>query len=69
MRLNLRSIFIRLDDYQVSFKFTGKLNKLTVELQPLKGTPTEIFEFKVQARDLTALGSKEETDSVSEELR
>jgi hypothetical protein len=30
LRLKLRSIFIRLDDYyQVSFKFTGKLNKLT----------------------------------------
>jgi arylsulfatase len=30
------------DDYQVPFRFTGKLNKLTVELEPIKATLEEI---------------------------
>lgn len=39
------------NDYQVPFRFTGKLNKLTVELQPIKATIAEILEFKWKTRD------------------
>jgi arylsulfatase len=39
------------NDYQVPFRFTGKLNKLTVELEPLKGTLEQILEFKWKTRD------------------
>jgi hypothetical protein len=35
----------------VPFRFTGKLNKLTVELEPMKGTIAQIIEFKWKTRD------------------
>ncbi|MGH6891577.1 MAG: sulfatase-like hydrolase/transferase, partial [Dongiaceae bacterium] len=38
-------------DYQVPFRFTGKLVKLTVKLQPIKGTLAQIIEFKLKTRD------------------
>jgi arylsulfatase len=38
-------------DYQVPFRFSGKLVKLTVELPPLKPTLAQILEFKWQTRD------------------
>jgi len=38
-------------DYQVPFRFQGKLVKLTVELHPMKGTLAEIIEFKLNTRD------------------
>ena len=38
-------------DYQVPFRFQGKLVKLTVELHPMKGTLAEIIEFKLKTRD------------------
>jgi len=38
-------------DYQVPFRFTGKLNKLTVEEGPIKGTIAQILEFKWKTRD------------------
>ena len=38
-------------DYQVPFRFTGKLNKLTVEEGPIKGTLAQILEFKWKTRD------------------
>jgi arylsulfatase A-like enzyme len=38
-------------DYQVPFRFQGKLIKLTVELHPMKGTLAEIIEFKLKTRD------------------
>jgi arylsulfatase len=38
-------------DYQVPFRFTGKLNKLTVELEPIKATLEQILEFKWKTRD------------------
>ena len=39
------------DDYQVPYRFTGKLHKLTVELEPIKATIEEIREFKRKTRD------------------
>jgi arylsulfatase A-like enzyme len=39
------------NDYQVPFRFSGKLNKLTVELEPLKATLEQILEFKWKTRD------------------
>ena len=39
------------NDYQVPFRFTGNLNKLTVELEPIKATLQEILEFKWSTRD------------------
>jgi arylsulfatase A-like enzyme len=38
-------------DYQVPFRFQGKLVKLTVELYPMKGTLAEIIEFKLKTLD------------------
>jgi arylsulfatase len=38
-------------DYQVPFRFQGKLVKLTVELHPMKGTLAEIIEFKLKTLD------------------
>jgi arylsulfatase len=38
-------------DYQVPFRFTGKLVRLTVELHPMKGTVAQIVEFKMKTRD------------------
>jgi len=38
-------------DYQVPFRFTGKLVKLTVELKPIKGTLVQILEFKLKERN------------------
>ena len=38
-------------DYQVPFRFQGKLVKLTVELHPIKGTLAEIIKFKLGTRD------------------
>jgi hypothetical protein len=38
-------------DYQVPFRFQGKLAKLTVELQPIRGTLAQIIEFKWKTRD------------------
>jgi arylsulfatase len=38
-------------DYQVPFRFTGKLNKLTVDLHPMSGTIAQIVEFKLKTRD------------------
>jgi arylsulfatase A-like enzyme len=38
-------------DYQVPFRFQGKLVKLTVELHPMKGTLTDIIEFKLKTLD------------------
>jgi arylsulfatase len=38
-------------DYQVPFRFTGKLNKLTVEEGPIKGTLAQILDFKWKTRD------------------
>jgi len=48
-----RSKFLegRTRDYQVPFRFTGKLNKLTVEEGPIKGTLAQILEFKWKTRD------------------
>ena len=45
--------FLRSDDrdYQVPFRFQGKLVKLTVELHPLSGTLAQIIEFKLKTRD------------------
>ena len=33
------------------FRFIGKLNKLTVEMKPIKGTIVESLEFKLKTRD------------------
>ncbi len=38
-------------DYQVPFRFTGKLVKLTVDLHPIRGTLAQIIEFKLKTRD------------------
>ena len=38
-------------DYQVPFRFQGKLVKLTVEMHPMKGTLAEIIEFKLKTLD------------------
>lgn len=38
-------------DYQVPFRFTEKLVKLTAELNPIKGTLAQIIAFKWKARD------------------
>lgn len=38
-------------DYQVPFRFQGKLVKLTVDLHPMQGTLAEIIEFKIKTRD------------------
>ena len=38
-------------DYQVPFRFSGKLAKLTVELHPIRGTLAQILEFKWKTRD------------------
>jgi arylsulfatase len=38
-------------DYQVPFRFTGRLKKLTVELEPIRGTLEQILEFKWKTRD------------------
>ena len=38
-------------DYQVPFRFQGKLVKLTVELHPLRGTLAQIIDFKWRTRD------------------
>ncbi len=38
-------------DYQVPFRFTGKLVNLTVDLKPIKGTLGQIIEFKMKERD------------------
>ncbi|MGR4871119.1 arylsulfatase [Variovorax sp. LARHSF232] len=38
-------------DYQVPFRFTGKLVKLTVEQKPIKGTIAQILDFKWKTRD------------------
>jgi len=35
----------------VPFRFTGKLNRLTVEEGPIKGTLAQILEFKWKTRD------------------
>jgi hypothetical protein len=39
------------NDYQVPFRFTGKLIQLTVELEPIKASLHEILEFKWKTRD------------------
>jgi len=39
------------NDYQCPFRFTGKLNKLTVEIEPIKATLEQILEFKWSTRD------------------
>jgi arylsulfatase len=38
-------------DYQVPFRFTGTLRKLTVELKPIRGTLKDVLEFKWSTRD------------------
>jgi arylsulfatase len=38
-------------DYQVPFRFQGRLIKLTVELHPIKGTLAQIIRFKLKERD------------------
>ena len=38
-------------DYHVPFRFQGKLIKLTVELQPIKGTLADIIAFKLKTAD------------------
>lgn len=38
-------------DYQVPFRFQGKLNTLTVEPRPINGTPAQIIQFKMKTRD------------------
>ncbi len=38
-------------DYQVPFRFQGRLIKLTVELHPIRGTLAQINEFKWKTRD------------------
>ncbi len=38
-------------DYQVPFRFQGKLEKLTVEMHPMKGTLAQIIEFKLKQRN------------------
>jgi arylsulfatase len=38
-------------DYQVPFRFTGKLSRLTVEEGPIRGTLAQILEFKWKTRD------------------
>ena len=39
------------NDYQVPYRFTGKLHKLTVELEPIKATLEQILDFKWKTRD------------------
>jgi arylsulfatase len=39
------------EDYQVPFRFTGKLVKLTVEIPPIQATIAEILAFKWATRD------------------
>jgi len=39
------------NDYQVPFRFTGKLVKLTVEMHPISGTLAQIIAFKMKTRD------------------
>jgi hypothetical protein len=39
------------NDYQCPFRFTGKLHRLTVELEPIKATLEEILKFKWSTRD------------------
>jgi arylsulfatase len=39
------------EDYQPPFRFTGKLDKLTVELHPVSGTIAQILKFKWATRD------------------
>ncbi len=38
-------------DYQVPFRFTGKLAKLTVEMRPIKATVAQILMFKWRTLD------------------
>jgi len=38
-------------DYQVPFRFTGKLVKPTVDLHPIRGTLSQIIEFKWKTWD------------------
>ncbi len=38
-------------DYQMPFRFTGELVKLTVEMKPISGTLAQIIEFKMKERD------------------
>jgi arylsulfatase A-like enzyme len=38
-------------DYQVPFRFQGKLDKLTVELRPIQGSLAQIVEFKLKTQD------------------
>jgi arylsulfatase A-like enzyme len=38
-------------DYQVPFRFQGKLDKLTVELRPIQGSLVQIVEFKLKTQD------------------
>jgi arylsulfatase len=38
-------------DYQVPFRFTGKLVKLTVDMKPIRGTLAQIIKFKIRERD------------------
>jgi arylsulfatase len=38
-------------DYQVPFRFQGRLIKVTVKQQPLKGTLAQIIAFKLATRD------------------
>jgi Sulfatase len=38
-------------DYQVPFRFQGKLVKMTVQLHPLRGTLAQIIDFKWRTRD------------------
>jgi arylsulfatase len=38
-------------DYKVPFRFQGKLTKVTVKQQPLKGTLAQIIAFKLATRD------------------
>lgn len=39
------------NDYQIPFRFTGKLIKLTVEILPIKATVQQILDFKWNTRD------------------
>ncbi len=38
-------------DYQVPFRFQGRLIKLTVELHPIRGRLAQIIEFRWAIRD------------------
>jgi hypothetical protein len=54
-------------DYQVPFKFTGKIDKLTIELEPPVLTPADekqLLEVERRVRQLVAAGAKDRPVSI-----